>query len=135
LLLDPPLQVLRFTIARGNIPRPDALPPHSLLLKTIADADIEDFSLNSLKAHIEANEKAVVINRPDRVTDTARDRNAVRLNSIGGLTFLRTEWVRFKNANIDKVAKIASELEFDYSLSDPPREKANRTKLCPHQES
>jgi hypothetical protein len=114
LLLDPPFQVHRFTISRGNISRPDILPPHSVILNTIADADVEGSSLKSLQKYLEDNADAVVINRPERVAETARDRNASRLNDIDGLTFPRTHRYRFENATPDRVARIVDELEFNY---------------------
>ena len=114
LLLDPPFQVHRFTIARDNILRPDALPPHSLILNTIADADVEGSSLKSLGTYLERHPEAIIINKPDRVADTARDRNAERLADIEGLVFPRTERVRFENASPDKVARKIDELAFDY---------------------
>lgn len=114
LLLDPPFQVHRFTISRGNILRPDALPPHSLILNTIADADVEGSSLKSLGAYLEQHPEAIILNRPERVAETARDRNATRLADIDGLTFPRTERVRFENASPDRVARIVDELEFSY---------------------
>jgi hypothetical protein len=114
LLLDPPFQVHRFTISRDNILRPDILPPHALILNTIADADVEGSSLRSLGAYLEQHPETTIINRPDRVADTARDRNAERLAGIDGLTFLRTERIRFENASPDKVARIIDELEFAF---------------------
>jgi hypothetical protein len=114
LLLDPPFQVHRFTISRGNILRPDVMPPHSLILNTIADADIEGSSLDSLQEYLDQNVDAVVINRPERVANTTRDRNATRLSGIDGLTFPRTHRVRFENAKPDKVARMVGDLEFEY---------------------
>ena len=114
LLLDPPFQVHRFTIARGNILRPDVMPPHSLLLNTIADADVEGSSLDSLREYLEQNPDTVVINRPEPVTNTARDRNATRLAGIDGLTFPRTHRARFENATPDRVARMVDELEFEF---------------------
>ena len=114
LLLDPPFQVHRFTIARGNILRPDVMPPHSLILNTIADPDVEGSSLDSLREYLERNETTVVINRPEGVANTARDRNATRLTGIGGVTFPRTRRVRFENATPDRVARMIDELEFEY---------------------
>ena len=114
LLLDPPFQIHRFTIARGNILRPDVLPPHAMLLNTIADADIEGTSLVSLAEYIAANPSTVVINRPECVVETARDRNALRLQGLDNLTFPRTERVRFENATPDRAAIMIDELDFKY---------------------
>ena len=114
LLLDPPFQVHRFTISRGNILRPGVLPPHSLILNTIAEPDVEGSSLDALREYLERNADTIVINRPEQVADTARDRNATRLAGIDGLTFPRTQRVRFDNAAPDRVARMVDELEFTY---------------------
>jgi hypothetical protein len=114
LLLDPPFQVHRFTISKGNILKPDILPAHALILNTIADADVEGSSLKSLSEYLARNPDETVINRPEFVADTARDRNAERLADIDGLIFPRTERVRFENADPDRVARMIDELEFDH---------------------
>jgi hypothetical protein len=114
LLLDPPFQVHRFTISRDNILKPEILPPHALILNTIADADVEGSSLKSLAEYLKQHPDETIINRPERVAETARDRNAERLADIDGLTFPRTERIRFENASPDKVSRKIEELEFTY---------------------
>ena len=114
LLLDPPFQVHRFTIARRNILQPGILPPHSVVLNTIADADLEATSLETLKAFLVSRPDIPVINRPEQVAETARDRNAARFRAVDGLTFPRTERVRFKDASADTVARTIGDLDFTF---------------------
>ena len=116
LLEDPPFRLHRFTIARRNIMKPGVLPAHSVLLNTIADVDLEGASLATLGEYLNANHAAPVINRPDRVMETARDRNAARFRDIDGLTFPRTERVRFDGASPEQVARTIGELGFAFPM-------------------
>lgn len=116
LLPDPPFQVHRFTIARRNILKPDILPPHCVLLNTIADVDLEGTSLAALGEYLNSRETAPLINKPEAVMETARDRNAVRFRGIDGLIFPRTERVRFKRASPDEVSTTLGDLGFAYPV-------------------
>lgn len=87
-------RVVDWTVALDNINRRDDVPRHDLLLNTIADADTERRSLESLSRYLKGHPGVPVVNHPDRVLATARDENARRLAAVPGLVFPRT--VRFR---------------------------------------
>jgi len=70
-----------------------ALPRFDVMLNTIAEPDIEGASLHSLQRHLAENPNTPIINKPENVWQTARDRNFERLSGLGDFTFPRT--VRF----------------------------------------
>jgi len=61
-----------------------ALPPHSLIVNTISDADLCDLALTRAE-EIVARSTAPVINRPANVRLTGRIENARRLAAIDGV--------------------------------------------------
>lgn len=92
LLLKPDFAMKTYTIARDNILK---IPPPraDLMLNTIAEPDIEGSSLVSLAKYLETAPETPIINRPERVMETARDANWRRLRGFPGVTFPRTQRV------------------------------------------
>ena len=109
-------RVLNWTIAENNINRRDDIPEHVLLLNTIADPDLERRSLAALSQYLESRREVPVINPPDRVLETTRDGNDLRLNAIAGVAFPRT--VRFRREGMAPAAVVAriGEMGFDYPI-------------------
>ena len=108
LLLEPTYPIHHYTISAGNILRPIDLPEHTLILNTIADADIEGQTLDTLSAYLMARPDQPIINHPDQVLKLTRDQNSQRLNEIGGVSFPRTSRVRFDGAD---AAEMAAEID------------------------
>ncbi|MDG2340527.1 MAG: tetratricopeptide repeat protein [Paracoccaceae bacterium] len=86
-----------FTIAGDAGINEDLLPDFSVMLNTIAEPDIEDASLKSLEQYLAKHPTTTIINKPQRVRDTARDKNYERLQGVGDFTFPKT--VRFELTN------------------------------------
>lgn len=80
-----------YTIADNNIADAPPTAPFDLLLNTIADADTEYRSLQSLDRYLEQHPAPVVINHPANVLNTTRDGNYRRLNQLPGLRFPKTK--------------------------------------------
>lgn len=66
------------------------LPPHDLIVNTIACPDREHHSLETLSRFLKENPHAPIINDPQHVLPTSRDENYNRLHKIFGITFPRT---------------------------------------------
>jgi len=89
------------------------LPPHCLLLNTIADPDLESASLEVLSRHLSKSDEVPVINHPDKVWMTARDRNYQRLRGMEGVTFPKTIRVTFKDADAAELRQTIADHGFD----------------------
>lgn len=114
-LLDTSGLALRtFTISRDNILRPGAMPDHDLILNTIAEPDIEGRSLNALANWLDANPETPVINRPERVRETARDINWQRLQGFEGVRFPRTVRVSMVAARRAELADELRKIGFEH---------------------
>ena len=109
-------RVLDWTIADNNINVRDDIPAHDLLLNTIADADTERRSLLALSEYLKNHPKAPVINHPDRVLETTRDGNFLRLNAIAGITFPRTARFRREGMTAEAVVARIGEMRFDWPI-------------------
>jgi glutathione synthase/RimK-type ligase-like ATP-grasp enzyme len=88
----------RWTIAEDNINRTGSVPDHALIVNTIADADSETRSLESLAQFRAENPQTPVINDPQKVLRTTRDGNYRNLSGIDGVTFPRT--IRFSASSM-----------------------------------
>ena len=99
------------------VPIPDrdmpGLPDHALMINTIAEPDVEGNSLQVLARHLQANPDTAIINHPDRVWATARDRNYQRLQGIEGVTFPRTIRVTLDNTGADDLQRLITHHRFD----------------------
>lgn len=82
-----------------------ALPDFDVMLNTIAEPDIEGTSLKSLQDYLDKNPSTPIINKPERVWQTARDRNFERLDGLGDFTFPKTVRFRVKKAGPAEFAK------------------------------
>lgn len=106
-LIERPDFALRtFTIAGDNLERADALPPHDLLINTVADPDVEGAALDALARHLARNPGTAVINHPDRVRETARDRNWQRLDGFEGIRFPRTQRLELAASGAAEIARM-----------------------------
>ncbi len=100
-----------FTIP-GQLGINDALlPDFDVMLNTIAEPDIEGASLTSLQSYLDQNPETSVINKPEPVWQTARDRNYERLNGLADFTFPKTVRFRVKNAGPGEFAQQLNKLD------------------------
>ncbi len=113
LLLKPDFAMRTFTIAEGNMADPEVVPPHDLILNTIAEPDIEASSLATFRRYLEQVPEAEVINRPERVAATARDRNWQRLRDFSGATFPWTVRIKLSRAGPKQVIDAFARLGVD----------------------
>ena len=102
-----------YTIARGNILQPGALPDFNLMLNKIADPDVESESLIALQTYLAHHPGTPVINHPGKVLKTTRDANYQRLKDRPGVQFPQTHRVTFDKADADMVAATISRLGLD----------------------
>lgn len=105
-----------FVVAGDNLSKKPPTGSHDLILNTIADADTEFSSLNSLEQYLATNTRTPLINHPTRVLATTRDNNYRTLNEIEGIRFPKTE--RFSTTGIAP-GDLAAQMEadgFDYPL-------------------
>ena len=95
---------------------PMLVPPHALLINTIAEPDVERGSLKAFERYLDIAPGSPVINPPVAVWDTARDRNYARLRTHGGVTFPRTERLTLNGATATTLARILDTMGFDRPL-------------------
>jgi hypothetical protein len=93
--------------------RLENFPPYDLLLNTIAEPDVEEASLKKLHQFSKAHPEITILNRPDKVWDTARDRNWRRLKHLSQIQFPRTERVSFVKPKPGNLAIAIKTLKMD----------------------
>ncbi len=108
--------LLTYTLVAGTRIDPERMPPHALLINSIAEPDIEGGSLKSLERFLAETGIRNIINRPERIWHTARDRNYQRLRAMPGLRFPRTERARFRNAGHEEVETWLNQAGFGWPV-------------------
>ena len=116
LLPDPDFAVHTYTITKHNIRDATTVPPHDLILNTIAEADVEGASLATLQSYLDQNPDVPLINRPEQILKTTRDGNFQRLQGFEGLRFPRTMRLAMTGQDAATLARELEELGFDYPL-------------------
>ncbi len=99
------------SVFEDNIERAEA-PEIDLVLNAIADPDREAASLRSLTRFLAARPGTPVINPPQKVLGTTRDRIALRLGAIPGVRVARTERVRFEDPRVEARRDLLAGLGF-----------------------
>ena len=92
-------------ILENNIDELQDIPKFDLLLNTIACPDLKRVSLLAVARFVDRYPNIPVINDPHRVLETIRDRNVLRLNMIPGVSFPKTERLRWDGISLDAIAK------------------------------
>ena len=92
-------------ILENNIDELQDIPKFDLLLNTIACPDLKRVSLLAAARFVDRYPNIPVINDPHRVLETIRDRNVLRLNMIPGVSFPKTERLRWDGISLDAIAK------------------------------
>lgn len=132
LLMEPDFAINTFTIANDNINQPGGLPPCDLLLNTISEPDVEDASLKALSRYLDAHPQTSVINHPDRVWHTARDRNYDRLAETERVIFPETRRITFETADTREVLRRVAELgvSLPFIIREAGTQTGRSTELC-----
>ncbi len=99
-------------ILENNIDELKNIPKFALLLNTIACPDRKRASLLAAARFVDRYPHLRVINDPRRVLETTRDRNYLRLNMIPGVSFPKTEKIRWDGRSSEAVAREISGLGF-----------------------
>ena len=103
-------------ILENNIDELKDIPKFNLLLNTIACPDLKRVSLLAAARFVDRYPNIPVINDPRRVLETTRDRNALRLNMIPGVSFPKTERLRWDGISWDAIAKEIFGLGFVFPM-------------------
>ncbi len=125
----------RLSVVGDNAIDPNAVPPHDLIINTIAEPDVEGSSLQSLSKFLSATQSPV-INHPDRVLDTARDRNFQRFQGLSGTVFPKTVRLRHDDADINGLLRqlANADLKFPMILRTAGEQTGRNVKLVRSQE-
>ena len=106
---------LRYLMRGGKIPRQrvtftpnlnlpaKVLPPHSLILNTISDTDVESGSLIALNYFLKENPTEKVINAPKWIALTSRDNNYERLSGLPGIRFPETRRLTLRETSAEQL--------------------------------
>jgi hypothetical protein len=91
-------------------------PQFDLSINTIACPDLKRSSLLTAARFCDRYPEIPVINNPRRVLETTRERNAVRLNTISGVKFPKTEKVNWDGVSLAAVIKEILGMGFVFPL-------------------
>lgn len=108
--------LMALNIFDSNIDELEKIPQFDLLLNTIACADRKRSSLLTAARFIDRHPNIPVINDPRQVLQTTRERNALRLNMIPGVSFPKTEKVAWKGNSIDGIIREILSLGFMFPV-------------------
>jgi glutathione synthase/RimK-type ligase-like ATP-grasp enzyme len=93
----------------------DTVPAVDLVINSIACADLNRAQLQNAAAFLKRFPDLPVINPPDRVLATSRRENSLRLSSIDGVRFPRTETLTAADDPAQTLQRLDA-LQFDYPL-------------------
>ncbi|MGK7953097.1 MAG: TauD/TfdA family dioxygenase [Xenococcaceae cyanobacterium] len=99
-------------LLENNIDELQNIPKFALLLNTVACPDRKRASLLAAARFVDRYPHLPVINDPRRVLETTRDRNSLRLNMIRGVSFPKTEKVRWNGRSFQGISQEISGLGF-----------------------
>ena len=99
-------------ILENNIDELTNIPKFDLLLNTIACPDRKRASLLAAARFVDRYPQIPVIDDPRRVLETTRERNYLRLNMISGVSFPKTEKVRWDGMSFQGISQEISGLGF-----------------------
>lgn len=105
-----------FTVSNGNLDTYTVPTPCDLIVNTVADPDVEMASLRTIQAFMDRTPNVPIINRPDRVIETTRDRNYERLNKIDGIRFAKTQRFTREGRDEQSLAIHVEDMGYSYPL-------------------
>lgn len=92
------------------------MPKFDLFLNTIACPDLKRKSLLTTARFLDRYPNVPVINQPRRVLETTRERNALRLNVIPGVSFPKTEKFWWDGHSLEAIVKEIAGWGFTFPL-------------------
>ena len=108
--------LLLFNIFENNVDTLKEFPQFDLILNTIACPDSKQASLLAAARFVDRYPHIPIINHPRRVLETTRNRNSVRLNTIQGVTFPKTEKISWSGENLDEIIHTIFGWGFEFPL-------------------
>ena len=106
--------VLILNIIDDNVDGLVDKPQADVLLNTIACPDLKRGSLLAAARFVDRYPHLPVINHPRQVLLTTRERNALRLNMIPGVSFPKTEKIRWDGVALDAITREIFSLGFSF---------------------
>ncbi len=94
-----------FNIFENNVDTLNDFPDFDLMLNTIACPDSKQASLLAVARFVDRYPHIPIINHPRQVLETSRIRNSLRLNTIEGVKFPKTEKIWWSGNALDEVVK------------------------------
>lgn len=101
-------------IYEENLDQLQDIPKFDILLNTIACPDLTRVPLLSAARFRDRFPHIRVINDPRKVLETTRERNSIRLNMIEGVTFPKTEKIRWDGVSFKAITKEILGLGFTF---------------------
>ena len=108
--------LMTLNILENNIDELKDIPKFDLFLNTIACPDLKRVSLIAAARFVDRYPNIPVINDPRRILETTRERNAIRLNLISGVSFPKTERLRWDGVSLDAIANEIYGLGFVFPI-------------------
>ena len=108
--------VIILNIFEDNVDQLRDIPNIDLLLNTIACPDLKRASLLAAARFVDCYPTLPLINHPRRVLATTRERNALRLNLIPGVSFPKTERLGWDGASLDAIVREICGLGFIFPI-------------------
>lgn len=108
--------LLLFNIFENNVDTLNDFPHFDLMLNTIACPDSKQASLLAAARFVDRYPHVRLINHPRKVLETTRNRNSVRLNTIGGVTFPKTEKVWWSGDALDEIINTIVGWGFEFPM-------------------
>ncbi|MEL7245607.1 MAG: TauD/TfdA family dioxygenase [Cyanobacteria bacterium J06573_2] len=105
LLDDEEYNMVLLNVFENNVDTLNEIPKFDLMLNTIACPDSKQASLLAAARFVDRYPDIPIINHPRQVLQTSRIRNSLRLNTIPGVKFPKTEKVLWCGDNLDEIIK------------------------------
>jgi tetratricopeptide (TPR) repeat protein len=108
--------LLLFNIFENNVDTLSEFPDFDLILNTIACPDSKQTSLLAAARFVDRYPHIPIVNHPRQVLETTRNRNSVRLNTIPGVTFPKTEKVSWSGNSLDEIINTIFGWGFEFPI-------------------
>lgn len=118
-------ETVNFLVRDNNILSCPDIPEFNIIINSIADPDVELKSLATMAEFLRRRGSVPLINHPDRVAETSRDKNYLRLGGIDGIIFPKT--VRLTVSGMDGRALINAVAENGFTYPFLVREPGSQT--------
>ncbi|MBV6625795.1 MAG: TauD/TfdA family dioxygenase [Rivularia sp. (in: Bacteria)] len=105
LVNDEDYNMVLLNVFENNVDNLKEFPKFDLMLNTIACPDSKQASLLATARFVDCYPDIPIINHPRQVLETSRIRNSLRLNTIPGVKFPKTEKVYWSGKNLAEIIK------------------------------